>query len=70
MDALMRLTTELLDAAGGLAATAPDMHSGIAASAADQLEGLGPTLDTPAGRQQLVDLLERTAQDVLATQRS
>jgi hypothetical protein len=66
----MRLTTELLDAAGELAATAPDMYSGIAASAADQLERLGPTLDTPAGRQQLVALLERTAQDVLTTQRS
>jgi hypothetical protein len=49
MNVLMRLTTELLDAAGGLAATAPDMYSGIAASATDQLDRLGPTLDTPAG---------------------
>jgi hypothetical protein len=69
MNALSLLTNELLAAAGELAAVVPGIQPDTAASTAGQVERLGPTLYTPAGQQQLIDLLERTAQDVLAMQR-
>ncbi|MDT5326796.1 MAG: hypothetical protein QOF25_3948 [Mycobacterium sp.] len=68
MNALSLLTNELLAAAGELAALVPGIQPDTTASTVRQVESLDPTLDTPTGQQQLIDLLERTAQEVLAVQ--